>query len=402
MGNSSSAYVSGIDRKTLLERTSDTPYILNRIMEELLKKHKIQDYTYLSSPGECKKYVVGLSATLDSIFHHIDIVPQMGRDGVLYFRPIKDVVEQQSEKDKATRQSLCVILSYFYTRIFQIFGALALTLIDDATAMSTSGIYDAVRGLRSGPPGMGPYYGGDDTTSIGGAYIRDIGPFEFLSEDLEQYSSDEYKFRRSPIAMKIKILKSSDWSSSSKKAELNVSLGSKSGKDYYFIVSISANYTSSSSGKSTIRFHIGSSIKVTSRTGTFSTTYTLPSDIKRDLIIDRIRDRDGVKYVVEGEDFSAINAFYDMIRGIVNYISEKGLVGDSYTYIPTTGTRTYDSTGTLAPLRIDRTLQNLQKDKPLAHCIARAIQLLDTRPIEGGRALSYVCKSKFMESRSAG
>jgi hypothetical protein len=68
----------------------------------------------------------------------------------------------------------------------------------------------------------------------------------------------------------------------------------------------------------------------------------------------------------------------------------------------TTGTRTYDTTGTLGPLRIDRTLQNLQKDKPLAHCIARAIQLLDTRPIEGGRALSYVCKSKFMESRSAG
>jgi hypothetical protein len=201
--------------------------------------------------------------------------------------------------------------------------------------------------------------------------------------------------------MKIRFEKS-DWSSSSKKALLNVSLGSKSGKDYFFTISISASYTSSYSGKTTIKIHVGSSIKITSRVGSSSTTYTLPSEIKRDLLVDRIRDDRGrTKYVISGEDFSAIEAFYDMIQDIVRHISEKELIGE-YTYDKTTGTRSYDATGTLAPLRIDRTLQNLQKDKPLAHCIARAIQLLDTRPIEGGKALSYVCKSKFMESRSTG
>lgn len=397
MGNQTSTLVSGIDRKTLIEKTSDTPYIMNRILEELLKRHKLQDYTHLSSAGECKKYVVGLSATLDSIFYHINIVPQMDRDGIIYFRPIKDIVEQQSEKDKATRQSLCVILSYFYTRIFQIFGALALTLLDDATAISASGIYDVARGLHLAP-GRGPYFGGgsNEDIMIGGA---DLGNFEFLEDYIvrDSYGSDEYKFRNKP--MKIKFDKTSGWGSA-KKGSLQVGLGSKGGKEYYFSVLITASEESSSySSRNTIKIHISSNVKIESRSGSTSTNYSLPDDVKRDLKIDRIRDDRGKsKYVVSGEDYSAIEAFYDLVRDIARHLTDRGFVGETTYYDGTTGTKTYDTTGILEPLSISKTLTALQRDKPLGHCIARAIQLLDTRPIEGGNVLSYVCKSKFLQT----
>jgi len=47
-------------------------------------------------------------------------------------------------------------------------------------------------------------------------------------------------------------------------------------------------------------------------------------------------------------------------------------------------------------LRLDRTIQNLTKTKPLGHCIARALQLLQTDPFDDKKKMSSICEAKFL------
>jgi len=53
--------------------------------------------------------------------------------------------------------------------------------------------------------------------------------------------------------------------------------------------------------------------------------------------------------------------------------------------------------GTSEELRLSRIIQNLIKTKPLGHCLARALQLLQNVPMKGEPAVSSICKAKFME-----
>jgi hypothetical protein len=59
--------------------------------------------------------------------------------------------------------------------------------------------------------------------------------------------------------------------------------------------------------------------------------------------------------------------------------------------------RIASETGTEEELRLARTIQNLTKTKPLGHCIARAIQLLRTVPLQGEPGISNICKAKFFD-----
>uniref|UniRef100_A0A6C0KLJ5 Uncharacterized protein n=1 Tax=viral metagenome TaxID=1070528 RepID=A0A6C0KLJ5_9ZZZZ len=58
---------------------------------------------------------------------------------------------------------------------------------------------------------------------------------------------------------------------------------------------------------------------------------------------------------------------------------------------------TVAETGIAEELRMTRTIYNLTKVKPLGHCIARALQLLQSQPFEDKTALSYICRAKFLE-----
>jgi hypothetical protein len=53
---------------------------------------------------------------------------------------------------------------------------------------------------------------------------------------------------------------------------------------------------------------------------------------------------------------------------------------------------------TINELKLDRIISNLRDKRPLGHCIARAIQLLRTVPIEGKLSISHICKSRFFET----
>ncbi len=194
-----------LTRQDVYNLTKSTRDTMNVLLEYMLKEISIRDFYLLSNPNECKKYVLFLTNTLYKQFYELGVEVVKDKKSALFFRPIKELVEIP-ESEKTERQSLCLILAYFYTRIFQIFGALALTLIDDANVMTSSGLLiDTTSSTKSLlPPGARPYVtmGG---SSVGGAKISggagvDLGVLNFMRTYLDFSStSDQFGYRvRSP------------------------------------------------------------------------------------------------------------------------------------------------------------------------------------------------------------
>jgi hypothetical protein len=76
-------------------------------------------------------------------------MPSKGKDGTIYFqriskfqrKPDSDSEERKkADADADDRKSTCLFIAYFYIRIFQIYGSLALTLIDDVRSFVENGV----------------------------------------------------------------------------------------------------------------------------------------------------------------------------------------------------------------------------------------------------------------------
>ena len=129
-----------LTRQKVFELTRDTRGLMSVLLEYMLKEVTVRDFMALSNPTECRKYVIFMANALHKSFYELQIVPTRDKRGVIAFRPIKELIQPAGEESDRERQSLCLTLAYFYTRIFQIYGALALTLIDDASVISESGL----------------------------------------------------------------------------------------------------------------------------------------------------------------------------------------------------------------------------------------------------------------------
>lgn len=135
MGAAASTAIGSLTREQLAAKTQNTREMLDFIFHYLMEDIHIRDFYRLSSPDECRRYILVLANRIHETFLSLDIVPSRTKAGKLYYRSVHDHVAPPTESEKVERQTLCVVLAFFYVRIFQIFGALALTLVDDATAM---------------------------------------------------------------------------------------------------------------------------------------------------------------------------------------------------------------------------------------------------------------------------
>lgn len=167
MGTGPSSLGGTLSREKLLEGTKVTRQIVDIIFEYLMENIKLRDFYSLSSPDKCRRYVLFTANTLYSKFIQVQVQPQKGKDGVIWFRSVSDLTNPPKSsigsdplKDpQLQQQKLCLQLAYFYVRILQIYGALALTLIDDSKFMVDHGY---TRGIFTSPvieqPGKLPYY----------------------------------------------------------------------------------------------------------------------------------------------------------------------------------------------------------------------------------------------------
>jgi hypothetical protein len=121
---------SGLTREKLLQSTANSRDFTNKLFQVMISKLTPEDFLKLARPQTCGTFVFMMAESIGNLFQSLRIRPRRDRDsGVVYFEKA-DTLRTQSPQ---TRE-LCLIIAYYYIRIFQIFGALAITILDDPGA----------------------------------------------------------------------------------------------------------------------------------------------------------------------------------------------------------------------------------------------------------------------------
>jgi len=385
----------------LFDQTTQTRDVMNILLEYMLREISVRDFVSMTNPEECKKYVMFMANHLYQHFYELRVTPLRDRHGILVFRKIKELVDPQDQKDKEEKQSLCLILAYFYTRIFQIYGALALTVIDDANFMVSSGATSVLQpqGRALEPRGYRPYY------MQGGA---NIGNFNFLRGYLN--SEKEYEgFRtrypnvRVPIFFNTRVITDDSAISDSEIQEGTFLIGTGGSKPSKLKVTAGR----SSFGAANITMKIGELRyykKKEKEKEWEERTATIPETTLRDKKMEFVPSdyQDTGKtatYLTRGGDSLAeyFNKLFDRLIPYLQTLTETSQITDYG--IKDDEKKTYSEEGTVKELRLGRMISNLRDQRPLGHCIARALQLLQQLPVSK-EFVSNVCNVKFSEARS--
>jgi hypothetical protein len=387
-----------LSRQDIYNLTKSTRDTMNVLLDYMLKEISIRDFYLLSNPNECKKYVLFLTNTLYKQFYELGIEVVKDKKSSLFFRPIKELVDTP-ESEKAERQSLCLILAYFYTRIFQIFGALALTLIDDANIMTSSGLLidTTVDKRKLLAPGARPY------VTMGGAGV-DIGVLNFMRNYLDFTSTSEqfgYRVRSPnyPIYFKRDTsLIGSNFTSAF------FTIFKKTNKPLFYL-DIKVKSEDITNSKILVKFV---DLRILKKDDFTESKVKFPSSLGNEITFQRTMSptMPGTysEYYVSGTTKSVSAFFEDLFSKLVPYV--RSSLSSDYIYEldkPGYGSKTYFASDkdVIDELRLERTIHNLVRQKPLGHCIARALQLLNTTSLHSDHWESSVCKANFLVSKDS-
>jgi hypothetical protein len=130
MGAGQTKPLGGMTRQELLQKTAGNQRIVHEMFQEMITRLTPEDFLKLGNPQTCNKFIFMMADTLHAMFTTLRIRPkQQGDTGVILFEDAEALRKPTPESKK-----LCLYIAYFYIRIFQIFGALALTVLDDPSA----------------------------------------------------------------------------------------------------------------------------------------------------------------------------------------------------------------------------------------------------------------------------
>lgn len=170
MGGSSSKPLLKGDSYSDRARTAKD--LADKILTLLFSEADFKDLLSLSSISQCPRYVFTTASALQQLFQSIQVYPQLGKDGEILFAPIQRLAPGLLSKDKkedteadrqrrGIRDRMCMDIAYIYVRIFQIYGALALTVLDADPVRQRVRVdtFGAPRG-RAAAPGRATFFGG--------------------------------------------------------------------------------------------------------------------------------------------------------------------------------------------------------------------------------------------------
>lgn len=92
----------------------------------------MNDMYSLADPTKCKEYIVVATTALNKVFAKIRI--DKTPDGTLLFQKIKGI--QEKNPDPRLQQQRCKELAFFFIRIFQIYAAISLSIMDSELPVS--------------------------------------------------------------------------------------------------------------------------------------------------------------------------------------------------------------------------------------------------------------------------
>lgn len=387
MGQTQSASLPS--KAEILAKTKNGTSLVNELFQWMISQANIRDFYLMANPVHCKKYIVLTADVLNKIFYKIDVLPQLGPKGTIYFRKT-DVLNPQSKDDPLYkhREINCLRLAFLYVRIFQVFAALSLTILDVEPEMELKLINDVTRlRERESVPLFGQKGGALDA--------KRMLPLQFepLRSSLSEISANPnyYKFSGTsvylefaaksldgslPIVYNYSIPKNGRADSGTISGRINIE---KRETDSVAIVLFNLKQTQGSTSrdleKVTLVFRRRSIENVYRRASD-----TIPEGVER--AFKAMAKGESVEKESEG---TAPNGRSKERTGFPEFEKEMGEVAEGL------HTKTILSAFTRAT-------------PPKAHCMARALQLISDKGFETmfpKEVYSSICKTKFMvDSRS--
>ena len=388
------------------ELLSDNKTIMNAILNYMMKDLTIRDFIALSNDAECNKYVMFMANNMHSQFYELKLLPYTNPQGVLMFRKVDDLVKPVSSKDREQRQSLCLVLSYFYTRIFQIYGALAITLIDDANYMQKilspgiaaskpipySSIYKGQ--FAPGHPGYERKGGAFTDRVVGGA---DLGLFSVLKDyiinpNTVQFGSNSYKINYNKGDPTVVItFAPKPYDPTTMKSHYGTFTIAYKGAKYKYTLEVVIT-KNESSYELQFENHV-KSIKTTAPTTPETRNITPIEQVK-------ITIPNGdlfAKPTIHGKPIASHfnNVFKTLIESLKVHDYDKGYSRNDddlrdLSKIPDPPIKELD---------YKKIYHNLTQFRPQGHCIARAMQLLEN--VADNKKISHICRIKSFDTKTS-
>lgn len=114
------------DATTIYQKTNNTIEVMNRILDFLLINSDVRDMISLSDQEKCKNWLIFGKERLSEVFDKVQISPEREKDGTLYIKKL-DVLKKSQDK---SAENGCRLLAFFFIRLFQVVGALSLSIMD--------------------------------------------------------------------------------------------------------------------------------------------------------------------------------------------------------------------------------------------------------------------------------
>lgn len=172
-----------LSRRQLLEMTQKPRDFVNQLFQVMITQLTPKELLDLGNRAKCKDYVFVMADAIYKTFEAIKVQPTKDtKTGVLFYKKISDVTKGVGGQQTYEH---CLSLAYFYVRIFQIFGALAITVSDDPSS-------GQVLGYLQKPPERPTY--GPPVPQIRGATavpFRAIGGYISKDENRDLYRKME-------------------------------------------------------------------------------------------------------------------------------------------------------------------------------------------------------------------
>lgn len=395
-----------------LAKAEEKPQILmNRILNYVLTNISEPDVFKMQDPESCKNFLLMTSDSLRHLFAEINLYPTEKR-GKIYFARVSELT--QPKRDPALKEHLastCLAIGYFYVRIVQIFVALALSILDDPNLVGAPGGAPFTYRPIAGPPRAPGFRGGargvlDELVNRGiliddrqGHYIVRRRPTDTSGLDLMIRSVSSNKNGGVMVGYKRKSLGTNEKKRTASAFEFRITEGPTK-KLVIRTIEYPKSQDLSARDENLTRLVFGRIVeqRQPTRQDTINVEIELSDDydlirpynnsttlqsffrnLMNDLENGRVSTIKG--YDKAREDAPAPDYYYP--RGVAAAASAAAQIKTS---------------SRVPELDLGPGLGALTKTRPLAHCIARSMQLLSI-DATGGTGTTHICNKGFIGAR---
>jgi hypothetical protein len=368
-------------REEILRKTKGGRDIVNQVFDWMVSRADLKELYSLANPEQCKRYVFVTADALDVLFKKIQLEPKEGPRGTIFFAKTEDLTEDPL-KDSAKgryRRIICLKLAFLYVRIFQVFAALALSILD-VDPQAELKLYDELGRFKGYDENI-PLFGPRRVARGGGLSSSKQIPsiLEPFRSSLDEVPGDNrfYKFGYYPVyldtspldsdSFRVRYQYKTDTATKQLKARMRIDIR-EAEDEIYLTMSEIKDPKEKNVAESTLKF-------------------------KRTYIGEPFRDKN--KYTFG----QALDTFFkSIIKG--DYVDRAfGQERNEYGRFKAVDDKKEPS-GVAEGLRTKILLEAFSKTVPVkAHCVSRALQLLSDKGLQTAfpkEIYSSICQTKFM------